>query len=100
MRLITATLLLLICLIGSRAAAVTLAWSAPTTGGPVRGYRVEFQPAGNTIWPLAEEQADLPRCRVINLLPGTRYSFRITPRNEFGNGPILWCAKTGSTKSM
>jgi hypothetical protein len=68
---------------------ITLIWLAPDNGagGPVRGYRLEYQPTAAPGWQPAADGVALPRYRVINLAPNTRYDFRVTAMNEFGAGP-------------
>jgi hypothetical protein len=70
---------------------VALAWSAATTGGPVRAWLVQYQPAGTNpeAWRTVTQTDLRPRCRVLNLEPAAHYDFRVTPRNEFGDGTAL-----------
>jgi hypothetical protein len=69
---------------------VRLAWAAPTTGGPVMGYKVEYQQtaaagaAVNTVWNAVGETIVLPHHTVLGLAPATNYQFRVRAVNAGG----------------
>jgi hypothetical protein len=71
---------------------VLLIWTAPSTGGPVQGYIVEYQPVApganpvETAWRSDGEVVQRARHRVMGLLPGTSYQFRVIGLNAGGRG--------------
>ena len=87
---------------------VRLAWSAPTDGGPVAGYVVQYQqkpvagaPA-NPVWSTVGETIILPHHTVLALAPATEYTFQVRAVNNAGQmgdpetiGPIPNSASMG-----
>ena len=70
------------------AAAVTLTWSAPTTGGPVTGYRL-WRQAGTGAWAVLGTvlaAATLTHTDTTGA-PGTTYRYRVQARSAAGYGP-------------
>jgi hypothetical protein len=71
---------------------VRLAWTPPTTGGPVTRYMVEYQPApaagapANPVWNAVGETIVLPHHTVLGLAPATNYQFRVRAVNADGPG--------------
>jgi Fibronectin type III domain len=70
---------------------VRLAWAPPTTGGPVMGYIVEYQPTAagtpaNPVWNAVGETIVLPHHTVLGLAPATNYQFRVRAANTGGLG--------------
>ncbi len=71
---------------------VRLAWTSPTTGGPVTRYMVEYQPApvagapANPVWSAVGETIILPHHTVLGLAPASNYQFRVSAVNAGGPG--------------
>jgi hypothetical protein len=71
---------------------VRLAWTPPTTGGPVTRYVVEYQPApaagapANPVWSTVGETIILPHHTVLGLAPASNYQFRVSAVNAGGPG--------------
>jgi hypothetical protein len=71
---------------------VRLAWTPPTTGGPVARYMVEYQPApaagapANPVWSAVGETIILPHHTVLGLAPASNYMFRVSAVNAGGPG--------------
>jgi hypothetical protein len=69
---------------------VRLAWTPPTTGGPVTRYIVEYQPppvAGapaNPVWSAVGETIIQPHHTVLGLAPASNYQFRVSAVNAGG----------------
>lgn len=65
-----------------QANAVTLAWTAPTTGTPPFTFSVNYRVTGTTTWQnLIVGQSSLT-VTVINLIPNTEYDFEIVTTNQ------------------
>ena len=76
----------------SRDGEVLLTWGAPTTGGQVVNYRVEW-PAGWTSGRNTNQSA----ISIDGLTNGTAYRFRVRAQNSAGNSP--WTEITGTPRA-
>jgi hypothetical protein len=71
---------------------VRLAWTQPTTGGPVTRYMVEYQLApaagapANPVWSAVGETIILPHHTVLGLAPALNYQFKVSAVNAGGPG--------------
>ena len=68
------------------ASAVGLAWSAPTSGGPVSVYVIQYRASGASSWSTAGQTAGTTSFAVTSLQPATSYDFNIVAENGSGSG--------------
>ena len=68
--------------------SITLTWSAPTSGGIVSVYSVQYRVTGTTPWLLAGQTNGAQTFTVNGLLVATSYDFTIGTANSVGAGPI------------
>jgi hypothetical protein len=66
---------------------VSLVWVAPTSGGTVTSYSVQFQANGSTIWTTASSAVVGTSFSISNLQPATTYGFAVFAANAAGAGP-------------
>lgn len=67
--------------------SITLNWSAPTSGGPVTGYTVQFRMAGTTNWSTFVAGLVTTSTPVTGLAAATSYDFQVFGTNATGAGP-------------
>ena len=65
--------------------SLALEWTAPTTGGAVTGYRVEWRPATATLFEVATVAG--PHHTLSGLKPDTAYAVQVAATNASGAGP-------------
>jgi hypothetical protein len=65
----------------------SLAWVAPTSGGAVTSYSVQFQTAGATVWSMANSAVIGTNYSIPNLVASTTYNFAVFAANPAGTGP-------------
>jgi hypothetical protein len=70
------------------ASSVSVSWSAPTSGGAVSAYSVDYRVSGTTPWTLAGQTGVATNFAVGGLKPATSYDFSIYAANAIGNGPV------------
>jgi hypothetical protein len=75
---------------------VSLGWMAPTSGGAVTSYSVQYQIAGATVWTMANSAVTGTSYTVSGLQVSTAYEFEVFAANSSGAGPASGAA-TGST---
>lgn len=67
-----------------------LSWSAPTSGSPVQGYRIDrIITEGTYQYLTTVAPADFPSYVDQGVTHFTYYSYRITPYNQLGDGPSV-----------
>ena len=71
-----------------RPASIILSWSAPTSGGAISGYLVQYRVTGTTPWLLAGQISNSQSFTATGLQVATSYDFAITATNNIGTGPI------------
>ncbi len=69
-------------------AGVTLAWSAPTSGGAVSVYSIIYRITGTTSWLLGGQNNSSLSFTIVGLQPASSYDFAINTTNNIGTGPI------------
>ncbi len=67
--------------------SITLAWTAPSSGGPVATYTAQYRPTGGTGWTTASATLTSPGCTVTGLSSGLGYDFQVIAVNAGGSGP-------------
>jgi hypothetical protein len=67
--------------------SLTLSWSAPTSGGSVSMYSVQFRVTGTTPWLSAGQTNGSPTISIGGLQATTSYDFTVTAANNIGTGP-------------
>jgi len=68
------------------AAAATVSWSAPSSGGPVESYEITPY-IGATAQPTTSVDAPATTKLVTGLTAGTSYTFKVRAVSQAGNGP-------------
>ena len=76
--------------------AISLAWSAPASGGTVASYTVQYRVSGTTSWSTAISGLSATSFTVTSLTPATSYDFEVLAVNAVGTGPAS-AAATAST---
>jgi hypothetical protein len=71
---------------GPTASSVSLAWSAPATGGAVASYTVQFRITGAGSWTTAATGVVATVYLVTGLVAATAYDFQVLAVNVVGNG--------------
>ena len=66
--------------------ALSLTWSAPTTGGPVTYYTVQFRSSGSQSWTGHISQVDGAQCTIADLVPNASYDLQVAALNDAGAG--------------
>jgi hypothetical protein len=77
----------------------SLAWIAPTSGGAVTSYSVQYQAAGATVWSVANSAVIGTNYRISNLLDATTYDFVVFAANPAGAG-LSSSVVTGVTAAL
>jgi len=67
--------------------SISLSWTAPTSGGAVRDYSVQYRSSGSTVWSNGPAGVVVTSVIVPGLAASTTYEFRVFSVNEGGNGP-------------
>ena len=75
--------------------SMALAWGAPTTGGAVVDYDVQYFPPGGSWTDASGSPTSGTSLTISGLTAGTNYSFRVRAANTAGNGP--WTTMADST---
>ena len=65
---------------------VALAWTAPSTGGAVGSYTVQYRTTGGTGWNVAASGVVTTACTVTALAASTGYDFQVFAANAAGGG--------------
>ena len=68
------------------ASTVALAWTAPSTGGAVGSYTVQYRTTGGTGWNVAASGVVATACTVTALAASTGYDFQVLAANAAGSG--------------
>jgi Fibronectin type III domain len=66
---------------------ILLSWSAPTVGGAVSAYSVQYRITGMTSWISVIQNSSATGLTVPGLQPATNYTFEISASNNMGSGP-------------
>jgi hypothetical protein len=85
--------------------SVSLAWTAPASGGSVSGYTVEYRPTGSSSWTVVSQSVTTSSYTVSGLSPTTSYDFCVIATNAAGSGvsSAIFTASTlsaGNTPDM
>jgi hypothetical protein len=82
--------------------SVTLSWSAPTSGGPVSDYAVQYRLSGSTSWTVANTTVAGTAYTVSGLQASTAYDFAVYGTNAAGAGPLsaVVSCTTGSATAV
>lgn len=72
---------------GATSSTMTLAWSAPTTGGAPTSYTVQFRVTGSTSWATANGAVAGNTFTLTGLAGGTTYDYQVFGVNAGGAGP-------------
>jgi len=67
---------------------VSLSWLAPSSGGAVTDYTLQYQVSGGTSWIIASPAVIGTSHSVSNLQPSTTYVFAVCATNPAGSGPL------------
>jgi hypothetical protein len=68
--------------------SMTISWSAPTSGGTVSIYSVQYRVTGSTPWLVAGQTSGALSLAVSSLQASTSYDFSVGTTNNIGDGPI------------
>ena len=68
--------------------SITLSWSAPTSGGALLFYSVQYRITGTTPWLIASPINRSPSVTIGGLQETTSYDFTVSATNNIGTGPI------------
>jgi hypothetical protein len=68
------------------ASSVNLAWTAPSTGGAVASYTVQYRTSGATGWNVAATGVPTATYTVTGLAASTSYDFQVFAVNSAGSG--------------
>jgi len=74
----------------------SLAWVAPTSGGAVAGYTVQYRVTGVAAWTTASSNVFGTSFNISSLQPSTTYNFVVFAVNSLGAGPLSGVV-TGAT---
>ena len=66
---------------------VSLAWVAPTSGGTVTSYTVQYHVSGATTWTMANSAVIGTSYSILGLMSSTTYDFVVFAANSAGPGP-------------
>ena len=80
--------------------SVTLNWSAPSTGGAVSSYTVQYRVTGTTTWSTFATGVTATNASVTGLAASTAYDFQVYALNGGGSGPPSPTASTRTTGSV
>jgi hypothetical protein len=80
--------------------SLTWSWTAPTSGGPVITYAVQYRTSGQTKWNSATSNLSTTTFEMTGLLPGTAYDVQITPVNGAGSGPASALATAPTSQAL
>jgi hypothetical protein len=83
---------------GATTTSLTVSWQAPTTGGAVASYIVQFRPTGATSWTTSAPVVGVTSCQITTLQPATSYDFCVAAQNTSGVGAVSAIA-TASTSA-
>lgn len=67
--------------------SITISWSAPTSGGAVSSYSVQYRVTGTTPWLLAGQTNGALNLSIGGLQASTSYDFTVGATNNIGAGP-------------
>ena len=67
--------------------SVTLNWVAPSVGGSVSSYIVQYRVAGTATWTSSISTTSVTSLLVTGLTPATSYDFSVTALNSSGDAP-------------
>ncbi len=65
---------------------IAVSWLAPTAGGTVSSYTVEFRPTGTTAWTTSASLAGTLSYLITGLLPASSYDILVQAQNAAGAG--------------
>jgi len=66
--------------------SVTLGWQAPSSGGAVLNYSVQYRIAGTSDWTLVNKSISGTSTTIAELTPSTAYDFAVAATNASGSG--------------
>jgi hypothetical protein len=82
------------------ASAVNLAWTAPSSGGAVASYTVQYRVTGGTGWNTAASGVTATTYQVTGLTPATAYDFQVFGVNAAGSGTPSAVANATTTVAV
>jgi len=71
---------------GTTSTTTTVTWQAPSSGGAVSSYFVQFRQTGSTSWTNSASVVAATTYQIIALLPSTSYDIEVTAQNAGGLG--------------
>lgn len=74
--------------------AITLTWTAPTSGGAVASYTVQYRLSGTTNWSTTAAAISGATATVTGLSASTSYDFRVFASNAGGAGSAITTSAT------
>ena len=77
---------------------IELDWTAPSGGGPVTGYRIEWSETGTRGWTLLVRNSRTTSYTHTRLSPGTTRHYRVAAINTAGQGP--WSSVAQATTEV
>ncbi len=82
---------------GQTSTSVTLTWQAPTSGGAVASYTVQYRVTGTTNWSTAATNVTATTHSVSSLAANTSYDFSVLGDNAGGLGAISAIVTTSTS---
>ena len=70
------------------ASGVSLSWTAPTSGGAVSTYTIQYRVTGAPAWISAGQTSGATLFTIGGLQPVTGYDLTVVPANDAGPGPV------------
>jgi hypothetical protein len=71
---------------GVTTASITISWLAPSSGGTVSSYTLQYRPTGTGSWNSSSPIVAATTYQIIGLLAGTNYDVAVTATNASGSG--------------
>jgi Fibronectin type III domain len=79
--------------------SIVLTWSAPSTGGAVSSYTVQYRVSGATAWTIFATGVAATSETVTGLAAGTSYDFQISAINAAGSGQASTVASASTASA-
>jgi Fibronectin type III domain len=73
---------------GTTTTSLTVSWQAPTTGGAIASYIVQFRPTGATSWTTSTPVVGATSYQITALQPATSYDVSVAAQNTSGVGAL------------
>jgi hypothetical protein len=87
---------------GTTTTSLTVSWQAPTSGGAIASYIVQFRPTGATSWTTSTPVVGATSYQITALQPTTSYDVSVAAQNTSGVGALstISTAVTSATQPI